>query len=91
MRGETSVTTNEATTLSPTTTESLPYTTLKSIQFIEEDIKDFGDWKILLSGESMRYLRQLGRADRHMFDIVRKKMQQVFLTQIFLDFHNCSL
>jgi hypothetical protein len=75
VKHETSTTTNEAIILSATTIESVPYTTFKSIQFIEEDIQDFGSWKILLSGESMRHLRQIGRADRHMFDIVRKKMQ----------------
>lgn len=47
------------------------------IQNLEEEVKDFGSWKILLSGESMRHLRQIRRSDRHMFDIVKKKIQEL--------------
>lgn len=61
--------------LSPTTA-TLAKTAVK---FIEEDIEDFGSWRILLSGESMRHLRQLGRADRHLFDIVHKKIRSAIL------------
>lgn len=45
------------------------------IQILEDDIEDFGQWKILLSNDAMRHLRQFRRGDGHMFDIVRKKMQ----------------
>jgi hypothetical protein len=48
---------------------------VSKIQILEEDIEDFGAWKILLSNDAMGHLRQLRRGDRHMFDIVRKKMQ----------------
>lgn len=50
---------------------------VKSIQIMEEDIKDFGVWRILLSGESVRHLRQFSRADRHMFEIIRKKLREL--------------
>jgi hypothetical protein len=51
------------------------YAPIKSVQLIEEDIQDFGAWRILLSGESVRHLRQFRRGDQHMFGIIRKKMK----------------
>jgi hypothetical protein len=62
----------------------LEYAPIKSIQLIEEDIQDFGAWKILLSGESVRHLRQFRRADQQMFGIVRKKMKSVITRQIYI-------
>ncbi|KAG8815978.1 hypothetical protein FRC17_000507, partial [Serendipita sp. 399] len=50
---------------------------VKSIQFLEDDINDFGAWKILLSSDSMRHLRQFSKGDAHMFTIVRNKMKQL--------------
>lgn len=51
------------------------YTTVTTIQLPEEEIDGFGIWKLLLSSEAMRRLRQLRRGDQHMFDIVHKKMR----------------
>jgi hypothetical protein len=53
------------------------YAPTKSVQLTEEDIQDFGAWRILLSGESVRHLRQFRRGDQHMFGIIRKKMKYV--------------
>ncbi|KAG8809366.1 hypothetical protein FRC17_003478, partial [Serendipita sp. 399] len=50
---------------------------VKSIQVLEDDINDFGAWKILLSSDSMRHLRQFSKRDAHMFTIVRNKMKQL--------------
>jgi len=52
---------------------------LTVIQLLGEDAKDFGSWKILLSGQSLRHLRQIRRSDHHNFDIVKRKLQWVIL------------
>ncbi|KAG8821829.1 hypothetical protein FRC18_011189, partial [Serendipita sp. 400] len=56
---------------------SLALNPVKSIQVLEDDITDFGAWKILLSSESIRHLRQFSKGDAHMFTIVRNKMKQL--------------
>jgi hypothetical protein len=50
---------------------------ISKIQTLEEDIEGFGAWRILLSNDAMGYLRQSSRKDRHMFEIVWKKMKYV--------------
>jgi len=60
---------------SPPLTGHMPSNHVQAIQLLEEDVKDFGAWKILLSGESMRNLRQIKRSDGHMFEIVKKKLK----------------
>ena len=60
---------------SPPLTGYAPSNPVQVIQLLEEDVKDFGAWKILLSGESMRHLRQIRRSDRHMFDIVKNTIK----------------
>jgi hypothetical protein len=59
----------------PQSPPQLPASQVQTIQLLEEGVKDFGAWKILLSGKSMRNLRQLRRSDRHMFEIVKKKIK----------------
>jgi hypothetical protein len=65
----------EAHPYSPPLAGHLPLNSVQAIQLLEEDVKDFGAWKILLSGESMRHLRQISRSDRRIFDIVRNTMK----------------
>ena len=60
---------------SPPLIGHIPSNHVQLIQLLGEDVKDFGAWKILLSGESMRNLRQIKRSDGHMFEIVKKKLK----------------
>ena len=48
---------------------------IKRIHVLEDDIEDFGPWKILLSNNAIGHLRQWRRKDQAMFNIVRNKMQ----------------
>jgi hypothetical protein len=54
---------------------SLPtYGLTKILQQLEEDVKDFGPWRIVLSGRAIGDLRRINR-EGNTFDIVRKKLQ----------------
>ncbi|PVG01897.1 hypothetical protein CPB86DRAFT_698462 [Serendipita vermifera] len=59
----------------------------KSIQTLDEHVKDFGSWKFLLSGDSVRYLRHISRKDAHMFEVVYTKMRDLSTGNLFNDNH----
>jgi hypothetical protein len=75
LRDDNKLAQHNVTPQSPPLTGYVPSNPVQAIQLLEEDVKDFGAWKILLSGESMRHLRQIRRSDRHMFDIVKNTIK----------------
>jgi len=40
-----------------------------------EEVEDFGEWRILLSNKAGKYLRQAGRGNGAMLEIVLKKIK----------------
>jgi hypothetical protein len=56
-RDEINSTQHTAISQSPPLIEHMPSNQVRLIQLLEEDVKDFGAWKILLSGKLMGDLR----------------------------------
>lgn len=57
---------------------------IKLLNLLEDEIKNFGPWKVFLSGEALRNLRSWSKRDAHLFGVIKKKLQYVSIPLSFL-------